>query len=339
VTEHGSWRVRVDDHYSPRGVTTPTRYEYRIRRDHDQIDITGHSLSLDKNTATKPNRTRDVVNDKLYVSYAWLTTKRGLPDRATASRDLRRYLEDVTPIAAGYYGGPLDGYAGRNSTRLAERLLKADTARILKQQAIDGVTCKIVRGHTPLGTIELALAENKGCLPLRAVCEKGPDDLDEDNKTRIGKEKTGPRLDQPTVRVSCVLDRVVVAAVDGYYVTVGGRWTRTERASDGTGLATEDICKRWDIDLHPSFKGTDAFKIDLAEGARVDLEDDENSGVVYKWHNGDVVPAYAAFTGVTDRFAGGRAWWVTLMWAGIGLTLLLIGGWVLVRLKRLGRTG
>jgi hypothetical protein len=76
-------------------------------------------------------------------------------------------------------------------------------------------------------------------------------------------------------------------------VPVSGRYTITtaRQLSNNRKIIEECTFTRTEIVLNPSFEGTDAFVIDLPNGAFVSNLDDRESGVAYVWHNGKMVPA------------------------------------------------
>jgi hypothetical protein len=310
------------------------RDESMFRRDGDLFDRAGKYLFVDK----KKDRSfqyRMVINKKYWIYYTFEFSKYKEPKHGGSastqrSKMFERFAKNFLTSSA------LDGdlpYTG--GQRLARCILDAPNLHMRAGETIETIPCKVVQAKTRFGTIALWIAESKGYATMKFVFDKSAEDIFDDDKplskTRLYSVERGEK--ESLVHWSAVLDDVSVDKIDNAFVPVAGRLTITQRLSGGSEIIHQYIYKRTDVKLNPNFDETDAFVTDLAEGSQISNEDDRKSGVQYVWRNGEVVPAYSEFTANAHGFWGGRSLLVILCWAAVGLLLLCVAGWMIIRLK------
>jgi hypothetical protein len=304
------------DRISARGVTeyvqsrVDPRPAHRVvfwfRRDGDLLDISGSRELLSKKKQGS-SRFRHVVGPEICIDYNWFPARHKGPFAGVATENLQG--QRVRLLSGVDYAACLDGYLpGSGGVRVAERLLAASDLRLRGTEPVGGVPCIGVEGTTPYGVFTMWIAQNKGCSPLKVACKKGRDDLIEP-QTKVSQADLDPNLlkGQPPVGWSIVLDEVELLQKGDAHVAVGGRVTETWRLSGGRELPYSRRYKRTEAELEPNFKGTDAFVIDLPEGAPITNLDVPKSGVLYEWRGGKVVVATPGGIAAAEGFWGSGA--------------------------------
>jgi len=281
------------------GEATPadrsSRLEFSMRRDGKLWDISGLRLVPPKEGRNLSRRFRIVAGNEIIVLYSKpipLERIRGGIVHIKDAETKRMGLFDVAD-----YSLPLDGYfPGTDGNRLASLLLGVDNAKAGAREEIDGVPCVPIRGVTKYGTITMWIATSAPFTVVKASLEKKGGDLSS-HGVRLSDPATGSQ--RTMTHWSIVLDKVTVSELgkQKQRVAVSGRLTDTYRLSDGTHVTSVYTFKRTEVTLQPDFKGTDAFQIDLPDGARVTNMDDPESGVEYQWRQGKVVPVPGGSSG------------------------------------------
>jgi hypothetical protein len=305
------------DRISVRGVTQfiqsrvdpapPQRVVFWFRRDGDLLDVSGSYELLSKGNQQNSSYFRKVAGPDIWLEYQWWPARYKGPFAGIATHKLKQQRAKL--LSAPHYAASLDGYLpGSGGVRVAERLLEASDLRVRGKEPVDGIPCILVEGTTPYGVFTMWLAQTKGCSPLKVACKKGRDDLI-DPQTKVSQADLDPSLlkGQPPVGWSSVLDDVELLQKGDAYVAIAGRETESWRLSSGRELPYSRRYKRTEVELKPKFKGTDAFVIDLPDGAPITKLDVPKSGVLYEWRGGKVVVATPAGIAATEGFWGSRA--------------------------------
>jgi rhodanese-related sulfurtransferase len=194
-----------------------------------------------------------------------------------------------------FHGGPLDGYfPPTGNRRIAEILAETPTLRVINDEVVEGVPCKVVKARTPHhGEYTMWLDQDRGCLPRRVVYTLGPDDRHEYWDRIPFSELTVPGPDGKQhggTEESGVLEGITYQRIADAFIAVSGRFTRVESHGEARAASVYSYT-RSDIQLKPHFDGTDAFAPDLAEGARITNTMERRSGVKHEWRGGKVVIA------------------------------------------------
>jgi hypothetical protein len=263
------------------------RDELWYRRDNDRLDVSGTVRCADK-PQYQSYGFRRVIADNLCVSYSYELSapnapRSGMATTKTASEYLR--------FAIGCLR--LDGLTGFTGGQFLADAMLASPIRHSGSEAVDGVACEVLEAVTKYGTIRLWIAPGRACAAMKYVLTKGPDDIYDDMPLRQQPKFHVWDKSEYRSHWEMVCDRMTLSHIGDSYIPTTGRWVAELTLSGGTRRTEELLYKRTDIKLNPSFEGTDAFKIDLPENARINNLDDPKSGVVYVWKGGRVVPGYA----------------------------------------------
>jgi hypothetical protein len=287
---------RLADRISMHGVTSvefqgvpddrPRRHrvEFWLRRDGQLVDLsfTWHVLGRPEASL----RARHVVDKELSRDYSYRFSAEKRPRTGMVSKDTARHF--AITMCDPMISTVLDGYTyfGGDGRRIPELMQDAVDLRVSGDAMVQGTLCKIVEGTTAYGFIRLWIAPSKGFTLHRFECTKGPND-------------TGARdwMGQPVVEHSAVLELVKVEKFGDLFFPVGGRLTVTRTPQDGLQPVDVFTYQRTKVDLHPNFKGTDAFVFDLPDGTVVTNLDDRDSGIRYHLREGKPAPMYREFTG------------------------------------------
>lgn len=264
-----------------------SRVEFWLRRDGKLLDISGLRLVPPKEGRKLSSRFRVVAAKEVFVLYSVRIPLEKVTGGTAYMKDAEAHRMGLFDVPD--YSLPLDGYfPSTDGNRLASLVLDLDDAKAGAREEIDGVPCVPVRGATKYGTIAMWIATSAPFTVVKASLEKKSGDLSS-HGVRLSDPPTGK---QRTMRDwLMVLDKVTVSesAQQKERVPVSGRLTHTVRVSDGTLITMVFTFKRTDVVLQPDFKGTDAFQIDLPDGAPITNMDDPDSGVEYRWKQGNVV--------------------------------------------------
>ena len=302
------------------------RAEYLIRRDGGRLDIMGRYQFIDK-LQDKSYRERTVFEQGRFLNYQCsLATK--IPDAGSVSKkNATEYFAKYNESIA--LGGPLDGIIfAMGGRRIADNLLDANDLHIRGREVIKDIPCLVVEGHTRYGEARLWIAPSVGYSCLKYILDRSGNDLWDGDKPLSQQPPLSytedPRVDppRPVLRILSVLDEVRVEKIDGHFVPVEGRFVQSISRYQGSKIEDRAVYRRTEIHFDPDFSGTDAFRIDLPEGLIVFFEDNKQSGIVYKWSNGDVVPAFRVYQGDRDKFVAGRMSNTTLV---LGIIALNVG--------------
>jgi hypothetical protein len=230
---------------------------------------------------------------------------------------------------------PLYGYCpSSEGKRLAELLGDALDLQKSKEETIDDIRCVVLQGHTPYGAITMWLAPSHGACCLKAVYEKGLNDLIDSERrlAAFANEIVVEDKPQSMVNWTCSVDNVRLREIPGGLVPTSGQCTIVRQLSAG-GRMVETctyICD--DIRLLPQDGPPLAFVTDLPDNVKVVNMDDRDSGVIYVWHKGKPVPAYSQFNpDGPDRFSHTGSIRILIAWTAMALLFIGFGSWLFLR--------
>jgi hypothetical protein len=238
----------------------------------------------------------------------------------------------------------MDGYcAGSGGRRVPELMLESKEIENEGDVQVEGTLCHVVSSSSAQGKFRLWLAPAFGFLPLRATYEKGSDDLFNGEALSATKYPyNGP--EKPALRMTRwtgEMDEVHVSPLGTTFVPTAAKWTLTYTFNNDSRFLQVRNVKRSNIELSPSFEGTDAFRIDIPEGTRVQNLDDESSGLQYVWHNGTIEARTVSFEGGVAKFMpppSSSSWSSPLVvWSSLAVAVCLGLIWLLFRARRIRR--
>jgi hypothetical protein len=315
-------------------------YEMIVRRKDDWLDIGGKSFLLD---AAQGKSTQDrLVHTSQYVNIFGGQQKKDPTAVMFSKKGSKHLAENISDrwIALTFIDGYCPGSGGR---RVPELMLEMEQLEHVGDAEVGGKTCHIVAGQSKDGKFTLWLAPEFGFLPLKAAYEKGPNDLMNDEPLSRRKHAVnGP--DKPALRMTSwseTIDQVTIAAFGSAHVPTAAHLSDSTRFDNGAERASETTVTRDHIELNPSFEGTDAFRVDVPEGFPVSNLDDADSGVRYVWHNGTPVLQSVTFEGAPAQYQHDSQWSALIVagWLILGITVFLVGIWLVYRVKRGVRGG
>jgi hypothetical protein len=175
------------------------------------------------------------------------------------------------------YGGPLWGRIFGNNHKSVAGLLKESGDMQLRpeRENIGGVGCYVLEGTNRYGKTTVWIAPEMGYSALKWSIEKTAGDLFDGSQISAGSWVV-------------VFDSVKLQNINGVFVLIEGVLTNTNDDPEGQGYVTREHYRVSDIQLKPDSSTGGAFKVDLPNGTRVQVE--EALGVRYVWQDGQVVP-------------------------------------------------
>jgi len=253
-----------------------TSVGFVFHRDKDKVEWRGRSASYGLQGTIDPN-TYDPINDIVaggrYISFTNPAAEVLIPARVVQKyeKHVSRLMENST------YGGPLWGRIyGNNHKSVADLLAESPDVHLRDQQeSIGGVLCYVLEGTNDYGRTTAWVAPDMGYSAMKWSIEKTGDDLFDDRSMSGGS----------TVES---FDSVKLQNINGVFVPIEGVFTHSGSNPEGRRYMTREYYRVSDIQLSPDFGALGAFKVDLPNGTRVQVE--EASGVRYVWRDGQIVP-------------------------------------------------
>jgi hypothetical protein len=275
--ESVSMKVDIDGAATGYPDRTRTAISFLFRRDKDRVEWRGWLAACDPQGNIDANThftINDIVAGGRYISFADPVGGPSTIARMTANYGeyLKRLLEDTT------YGGPLWGRIfGSNHKSVADLLgASADTHLRAEQESIGGLSCYVLEGTSQYGRTTAWVSPDMGYSALKWSIEKTAGDLFDGRQIPAGSWVV-------------VFDSVKLLNINGAFVPTEGMLTHTNDDPEGQGYVTREHYRVSDIQLAPDFNAPGAFKVDLPNGTRVQVE--EAPGIRYVWQDGQIVPA------------------------------------------------
>ncbi len=322
--------THIESSHEGEKSTRKQRAELWTRRQKNLVDCQGSYFFV--NSDNEPFRFRCVVNPKRFVQYSGplSESREALVQHGSTSTDRRQHF--FATVGVPNYGGFLDGYFNASDNRrLIEIVLESPSIRYLRAETVGGDACDVVGTETPYGRVTFWLASNRGHSVRKMEYHKKAGDLLASGRPmsmpRQEADENEPRLDT----FSMILEEVEVKNLEGAWVAVGGKLTQVDRYSDGAEYLDVFTCTRDRIELTPAFDGTDAFKIDLANGATIaNWDEPKSSGLRHIWRDGDVVLAHADYSADLETHIKLTSS-VSRLIASVGGVILLVIAAILLR--------
>jgi len=289
----------------------PARLSSRIRRNESLLDVFAELRVLGEPDDYAGNMTHRMMNDGKW--YYGRTTSVGRK-KITGGRSEK--LEESTnrEIESYSWGFCLDGhFPGNEGKTLAQILLEA-AELAMKNEEIDGRSCVLISGVTKYGSVKLGLDPEHGYAQCYVLHTKSPGEVY--SGMTVGEHPDTVGVGSRT----CKMSNVAFQQIDNYFIPVSG----VLAIFDGVAVSGEAkwlvTSTRSDFNLEPDFEGTDAFKMDFDDGARVSDYDKPEAHIAYIWDKGDMHPEGAGGLAVKmgkDDFqaaaATSRIWWFLLL--------------------------
>ncbi len=252
-----------------------TSVSFVFNHDKDRVEWRGRSASYGLQGKIDPN-TYEPINDVVAGGrYIRFTDSAGAFIPARISRNYEKHVNKL--LDNSRYGGPLWGRIhGNNHKSVADLLAESADVHLRDQQEnIGNVLCYVLEGANDYGKTTVWIAPDMGYSALKWSIEKTGDDLFDDRSM----------LGDSTVEV---FDSIKLQSINGVFVPIEGVFTQSGSSPDGQKYMTREYYRVSDIQLNPDFGALGAFKVDLPNGTRVQVE--EASGVRYIWRDGQIVP-------------------------------------------------
>lgn len=310
------------------------RVQATIKKLGSCLSITGVDESLSQEKVKRSDSINILVNHSMSMFMAHDT--RSQPKGASVSTKVAEKLHEKI-ADFGYNGSILEGYMLLSDGKcLADIVLESGDLSFLEKEPINGYPCLRILAKTRYGSVELWLDDQNGYLPRKYLYKKGADDVC-DEGIRLRDAKLG-RLGQGEFKgvfmnsVSRVLDQVEIGKEAEFYFIRSGRISATDSLSNGQSGSYECTYKRTEFDPAPKISEND-FKIDLPNGFQINNEDDPDSGVVYEWREGRIVPAFSYFSASTEGKWANKSAFLVLIWILAGILILAASLWYIWRYK------
>jgi len=253
------------------------RVEWLTERWRTQTSATGGQGvdRVDNNAVSGEEMLRsanDVINGEEMLRISRDADEVGARARISRNYEIDRRLFCDDPE----YGSVLVGRIfGNNHLSVAELLQGAQDVKV-RQEALDGEACAVIKGRTPYGSVTVWIAPDKGYNALKWEIRKGPRDLF--NESEIESKSWLATFHATELR-----------RVQAYYIPIRSEFS-LEIAKKGGGPAAIDLYNYTveNIDLHPDFDALKAFEFNLPNGTPVSLR--EAPGISYIWRDGRAVP-------------------------------------------------
>jgi len=194
-------------------------------------------------------------------------------------------------------GAAFEGYITGDSYKFLWEVLKGEKDLRLRDEIeeIDGHKTYVLEAKTNHGHYTLWIDPNCGFNLRRCIVHRKDNDLiDGEPLNKPPKQPSSPlygRKRFPVIEHIFKLDSVKIKNFDGLFLPVEGIVTLNQKFSNGGEYNRQHSYKRFDIDLDPDFsKFEKAFVLDVPDGTRVYYRDMPDTGVLYTWQDGEVVP-------------------------------------------------
>jgi hypothetical protein len=272
-----SMKVKGRSH-GPRRLLT----EAVIRKDGSKIDYQCSNVLVGQPAGYPGNTTDRSIDD----GASWLarTTSVGR-EKLTGARTVAKRESDATrAFAAWTYGFALDGYLAGNQRKSLVEILAATPQLIAKEEAVDGVRCLRVSADTEYGDVAVWLdPASDYCLRKATLFKERGHRYDD---SRLGEHVDTVNLESFEVTVS----EIGYSRVGRHLIPCSGKVNFTQVLNGQPPERWTILYTRSEINLDPKFEGTDAFKMDFADGARITDLDAHGRDHYYLWRNGDLIP-------------------------------------------------
>lgn len=298
------------------------RQVVRIRKDGDRVDYAGETRRLE-HPEFAGNVTFRAINDGTWFLNRTTTIGR---KKLTGGRTARRDSMSRRNLEASANGFNLDGYFPGNEERTLTEILAEAPDLEATRETIDGQMCLAMSARTRYGAIRVCLDPNSGFALRFARLQKVTGDWNGDGSFGETPETQG------MTSWSIELRNVSVEKIGEFHIPTRATIEVESRGNAANRTFSYEL-SRSEFDLDPDFTGTDAFKMDFDEGARVTDFDQAESKIGYIWVRGEMLPEGGQ--GIPSTGTGGfhnassarqRVWWIL---AGNAVVLIVGVVWYL----------
>lgn len=300
-----------------------------VRQKGELIDFSNAISQLD-NPSSRGNLTERFVNDGKWTFSR--TTPVGRP-KLTGGRSQKLPATTSHQREGSYYGFQLDGYFPGNESKTLCEILKECKSLTESKEVFSSIECVCLKGNTEYGEIMVGLDPNRGYALVFGEITK-------DSNDRYSDERFNEHRD--TNSLVKWVGRVVVEEIqniDNHYVAVKGYYEAESYTGSDVRKGRVNLA-RSEFDFSPDFNGTDAFRMDFDNGARIADFDHRESMIGYIWMDGKMQAEGAGGVpirpGKVDFSASGSAK-SRVIWTVTGCIFLMMV-FLVVRRIRNGQT-
>jgi RNA polymerase sigma factor (sigma-70 family) len=272
-----SMKVKSKDR-GPREVDT----EVVIRKDGPKLDYHSKTVLLGQPENYPGNVTTRMIDDGTFHLVRTTTIgRRNLSGGVTVAN---RESYSARAFYGSGLGFALDGYLAGNQRKRLVEILAATPQLAAKEEFVNGVRCLHVSARTEYGDLAVWLdPASHYCLRKAAMYKER------------GNIYEGSRFGEHIDTTQSESFRETVSDLE--YEKFGDSLIPTRGTVTSTYTPNGRAPERWvstitrsEVELNPAFKGTDAFKIDLEDGARVTNWDAYSTDSFYIWRDGKLIP-------------------------------------------------
>ena len=262
----------------PRRLVT----EAVIRKDGTKIDYQWADVLVGQPEGYPGNTTNRSIDD----GAAWITRSTSVGHKKISGglAVTNRERHATRAFASWAYGFALDGYLPGNQRKSLVEILTATPRPVAEEQDVDGIRCLRVSANTEYGDVAVWLDPASDYRLRKATLSKQRGNRYDDS--RVGEHADTVGFESYTATVSSV----EYSRVGRHLIPSSGTLVFAQ-APNGRPLERWVISfTRSEVSLDPAYEGTDAFKMDFADGARVSDWDADGRDSYYIWRDGALVP-------------------------------------------------
>ena len=276
---HQRFSMTVEgEHRGPRQVDTAVI----IRKDGPKVDYHSKSVLLGQPENYPGNVTTRTIDDG--TSHLARTTTIGRRNLSGAVTVANRESYSARAFYGSGLGFTLDGYLPGNRRKRLVEILAATPQLAAEEEVVDGVRCLHVSARTEYGDLSVWLDPASDYRLRKATMYKERGNIYEGS--RFGEHIDTTQLESIRMTVS----DLKYEKFGNYLIPLRGTVTTTYAPNGRAPERWVSTYTRSEVELNPAFKGTDAFKSDLEDGARVTDWDASGTDSFYIWRDGKLIP-------------------------------------------------
>jgi hypothetical protein len=283
ATKNSDWHQRFSmkvksKHRGPREVDS----EVIIRKDGPKVDYHSKTVLLGQPENYPGNvTTRAIDNGTFHLVRTTTIGRKNLSGGVTFAK---RESDSARAFYGSDLGFALDGYLCGNRRKSLVAILAATPQLAAEEEVVDGVRCLHVSARTEYGDLSVWLDPASDYCLRKATMYKGRGNVYEDSRFGEHIDTTQNESIQMTV------SDIKYKKFGDYLIPLSGTVSSTYTPNGRAPERWVSTYTRSEVELKPVFEGTDAFKIDLEEGARVSDWDASGTNSFYIWRDGKLIP-------------------------------------------------
>ncbi len=283
ATKNSNWHQRFSMKVKskargPREVDT----EVIIRKDGPKVDYHSKTVLLGQPENYPGNVTTRAIDDGTF--HLVRTTTIGRKNLSGGVTFANRESYSARAFYGSDLGFALDGYLCGNRRKSLVAILAATPQLAADEEVVDGVRCLHVSARTEYGDLSVWLDPASDYCLRKATMYKGRGNVYEDSRFGEHIDTTQSESIQKTV------SDIKYKKFGDYLIPLSGTVSATYTPNGRAPERWVSTITRSEVELNPVFEGTDAFKIDLEEGARVSDWDASGTNSFYIWRDGKLIP-------------------------------------------------